>query len=56
MGSTALADESGEPVLVDRGQAPGGFGEGGIAADDAAAVLIDIETDSHHLHLAVKSK
>ena len=47
-----LPEEAGDPGGVDAGEAGGGL-DGGVAADDAGAVFIDVEADAETVHLAV---
>ena len=48
----SLPEEASDPVRVDAGEAGGGL-DGGVAADDAGAVFIDVEADAETVHLAV---
>ena len=47
-----LSEESGEPGGVDAGKTGGGL-DGGVAADDAGAVFVDVEADAEAVHLTV---
>ncbi len=47
-----LPEEAGDPGGVDAGEAGGGL-DGGVAADNAGAVFIDVEADAETVHLAV---
>lgn len=45
-----LPEEAGDPGGVDAGEAGGGL-DGGVAADDAGAVFVDVEADVETVHL-----